>query len=281
MNLSICSFSFHRLLDAGRQDIFQYIETCRELGCTHLQPWNAHFARGWVRGEITQVGRRPAESAAPVWLEPPREAAFLAELREAAGRAGLGWELIAVDGAHIYDPNPETVAANRLRARRWVDFAAALGAGGLRIDAGGPHHPEPAVLDHIIIGYRELIAEAATRGVSIFIENHWGSSQIPDNILLYLREVPGLKLLFDTNNWAPGRQHEGWEKCAPFASATHFKTFSFDENGQEPSVDLPLAARLLLDSGYQGVWGIESVPRDGQEVAAARATIALLRQLTQ
>ena len=43
MKLGICSYSFHRLLAAGRQDIFQFIKDCKRLGCTQLDPWNGHL----------------------------------------------------------------------------------------------------------------------------------------------------------------------------------------------------------------------------------------------
>ena len=44
MELSICSYSFHRLLAAGKQDIVRYIADCKELGCTQLDPWNGHLS---------------------------------------------------------------------------------------------------------------------------------------------------------------------------------------------------------------------------------------------
>ena len=31
MELSICSYSFHRLLEAGEHDVFQYISDCHSL----------------------------------------------------------------------------------------------------------------------------------------------------------------------------------------------------------------------------------------------------------
>ena len=40
IEISICSYSFHRLLAAGKQDIIRYIADCAELGCTQLDPWN-------------------------------------------------------------------------------------------------------------------------------------------------------------------------------------------------------------------------------------------------
>ena len=43
MELSICSYSFHRLLEAGQQDVFQYVGDCHTLGCTQLDLWNGHL----------------------------------------------------------------------------------------------------------------------------------------------------------------------------------------------------------------------------------------------
>ena len=42
-DISICSYSFHRLLAAGKQDIFRYITDCKELGCTGLDAWNGFY----------------------------------------------------------------------------------------------------------------------------------------------------------------------------------------------------------------------------------------------
>ncbi len=36
MELSLCSYSFHHLLEAGKHDVFQYMSDCRSLGCTQL-----------------------------------------------------------------------------------------------------------------------------------------------------------------------------------------------------------------------------------------------------
>ncbi|GAF71931.1 unnamed protein product, partial [marine sediment metagenome] len=109
-------------------------------------------------------------------------------------------------------------------------------------------------------------------------ENHWGPSQIPANVVKLIETIDGLGLLFDTHNWQPELQQEGWERCAKHAAATHVKTFSFDERGNEESVDLSEAFRLLKESNFAGCWGVESVPKDGDEIAGARQTIALIRR---
>jgi hypothetical protein len=37
--------------------------------------------------------------------------------------------------------------------------------------------------------------------------------------------------------------------------------------------------RILQEAGYQGCWGIESVPRQGDEYEAAKKSIALVRRV--
>jgi hypothetical protein len=63
----------------------------------------------------------------------------------------------------------------------------------------------------------------------------------------------------------------------PHARATHLKTFAFDAEGNETTVGIARAMWMLREAGYQGAWGIESVPRQGDEMEAARKSVALVR----
>ena len=66
---------------------------------------------------------------------------------------------------------------------------------------------------------------------------------------------------------------------AKFAAAVHVKTFSWDGDGNENSGAKPRAAiQCLLDAGYKGVWGVESVPADGDEYAGAKKTIDFIQK---
>ncbi|MFN4242519.1 MAG: sugar phosphate isomerase/epimerase family protein [Tepidisphaerales bacterium] len=276
MKLSICSYSFHRLLAEGKQDIFRYITDCRDLGCTQLDPWMAHF--------------EPIQAACSEWRKVPfphqqasylssEEVRYLAEVRRAAERAGLPFGCIAVDGGHMYEKDVAARNANRAIAYRWIDVCAVLGARQIRLDSGGTHAMPDAEFKVIVEGFCDVVARAAARGVEVVIENHWGASQVPDNLLRILGAVPGLKMLWDSYNFVPELKREGREKCAPYAAITHMKTFRFDDAGNEPDEDIPHAVRTLKAAGYDGTWGIESCPKEMDEYEAARKTIALLKKL--
>ncbi|MEX0887633.1 MAG: TIM barrel protein [Phycisphaeraceae bacterium] len=269
MQLAICSYSFNRLLKRGEQDIFGYITTCRELGCTQLDPWLGHLE---PLREGDRTGREDLS-------EDDRR--YIDAVAQAAVDAGLPMGCIAVDGAHIYEDEPAKREANRRMARRWLAIAAGLGATRVRIDAGGPEEMPDDVFEVIKAGYGELIEVAAKDGVAVLTENHWGPSRHPANVVRLLDEIPGLELLFDSYNWAPGKQGDGWLSCASRASSTHIKTFHFTADGQELTQNIPAVIDLLLDAGYAGPWGVESVPRAVDEIEGARRTIALIRKCVE
>lgn len=268
MNSSIASYSFHRLLKDGKQDMFGYIRDCKSLGVTHLEPWNGHFAfPGLMFGD------------APL-LSDSAHLAYLQNIKQSAESANLPFGCIAVDGAHIYEEDVDKRQLHKERASWWLEVATFLGAKQLRIDSGfrGEVWPED-VFKMIVSGYDDLIATAEAKGVDIIIENHWGPSQQPEQLVRLLTAVPKLGLLFDTNNWAEGKARQGWGLCAKYAKAVHIKTFSFDENGDDPSVDLRQAITLLHEQGYAGIWGVESVPHDGDEMGAAKRTLELIKRV--
>jgi sugar phosphate isomerase/epimerase len=274
MELSICSYSFHRLLEAGHQDVFKYVSDCHALGCTQLDLWNGHLP------SLLDDEARSPSSFTPEYAQlSAGEIEYLAEIKATADNAGLPFGCLAVDGAHIYEPSPEARQAQQIKAQRWLNIAGLLSAQQIRIDSGGPPEMPEYVLEVIVTGYNDMIPRAGEKGIEVVIENHWGASRIPENVVRILEAVPGLGLLFDTGNWPEGMRETGWTRCARYARATHLKTFAFDAEGNETTVDIPRAIRILQEAGYQGSWGIESVPREGDEVEAAKKSVALVRRV--
>jgi sugar phosphate isomerase/epimerase len=268
MDIGICSYSFHRLLASGKQDIFGFIRDCKALGCTQLDPWNAHLA----------VIKQADANASPTLSAEEND--YLDSVEAAADESGLPWGTLAVDGAHIYDANESIRAANRNRAYRWLEVADRLGCEQVRIDAGGPEEMPDDVFKVIVEGYNDVIARAKDKGIEVITENHFGPSRIPANVEKMVTEIEGLGFLYDSHNWKPELKEEGRQRMARLATATHVKTFAWDANGNEVSGEKPEEAiKLLLDAGYKGAWGIESTPTDGDEMGSARKTIALIRRM--
>jgi sugar phosphate isomerase/epimerase len=274
MELSICSYSFHHLLEAGQQDVFKFISDCQALGCTQLDLWNGHLP-----SLLDDEARSPSSFTLEDAQLSAGELEYIVRIKATADNAGLPFGCLAVDGAHIYEASPEARRAQQIKAYRWLNITEQLSAQQIRIDSGGPPEMPDDVLDIIVTGYNDLIPRAREKGIEVVIENHWGASRIPENVVRILESVPGLGLLFDTGNWPEGMRETGWTQCARYARATHLKTYAFDAEGNETTVDIPRAIRLLHEAGYQGSWGIESVPREGDEIEAAKKSVALVRRV--
>jgi sugar phosphate isomerase/epimerase len=272
MKIGICSYSFHRLLEAGQHDMFKYITDCKDLGATQLEPWNIHLA------PLADESWKATADPANVRLSSEEEA-YLDRVIRAAKDVGLPFGCLAVDGAHVYLPTPEERRANRAYAYKWLEVADRLNASQVRIDSGGTAELPDEMFEIIVEGYNDLIARGRDKGIEIIVENHWGPTNVPENVVKIIEAVDGLGLLFDTNNWAKGMREKGWQLCAKYARATHVKTFTFDEDGNEPSVDIPRVMRMLMDAGYDGCWSIESCPKELDEYEGARKAIALMRRV--
>ncbi len=274
MELSICSYSFHRLLEAGQQDVFQYIRDCQDLGCTQLDLWNGHLP------SLLDDPARSPSSFTPEYAQlSPAELDYLARIKAAADDACLPFGCLAVDGAHIYEASPEARQAQQIKAYRWLNIAGQLSVEQIRIDTGGLPEMTDEMFEVIVAAYNDLLPRAGEKGMEVVMENHWGASRIPENVVRILDAVPGLGLLFDTGNWPEELRETGWQVGARYARATHLKTYAFDAEGNETTVDIPRAMHTLQEAGYQGSWGIESCPRQGDEIEAAKKSIALVRRV--
>ena len=129
MDYSLCSYSFNRIVAAGKMDIFGYITFNKDAGFTILDPWMKHIERGYS------------------------DNGFLDEVKAAAKSVNLPFGCIAVDGAHIYEPTAEARAENRQRAYRWLEVSHYLGARQVRIDAGGRDIAAEAIFDIVAGDY--------------------------------------------------------------------------------------------------------------------------------
>lgn len=273
MKFGVCSYSFHRLLASGQQDIFKYIEDCKALGMAQLDPWNAHLAVITDEDEVIKTGHDPENSSLSAQSDE-----YIDRVKAAADAVGLPFGCIAVDGAHIYEPTLEARQANRASAYRWIDVVHRLGGRQIRLDSGGPEELTDEIFEIIVDGFHDLIKHASDKNIQVIMENHWGTSRLAKNVVRILDAVDGLGLLFDTGNWKAEEREASWELCAPYAKAVHIKAKEFDAHGDDPTVNLRKAIALLLDAGYDDVWGIESVPKDGDEYGAVKKSMALIER---
>jgi len=272
MQFSVASYSFHRELESGRQDMFKYITDCKELGCSQLDPWNGHLAPLIAEDEQIRASSNPTQTTfSQAGLD------YVARVKAAADAVGLPFGCIAADGSHVWEPTEEARAANHACAYRWLDVAHRLGAESMRTDTGGKPELPDDMFKIIVDGLQDTVNKGRELGVRVSIENHWGASNIPQNVIRVLDAVDGLTLLFDSRNWAKGTREEGWQVGVPRAKDVHIDIFKTQENPDTLEADLTRLIKMLVDAGYNGCWGIESLPPD-DEYEGIRKSMAFIEK---
>ena len=86
LTLGICSFAFHRTVASGAMDVGAMFRACRDLGCTQLDPWNAHLLEPSAGVDGLHAGRNPNDARLGV----PSAAQVVREVRALAARAENG-----------------------------------------------------------------------------------------------------------------------------------------------------------------------------------------------
>ncbi|WP_391572330.1 sugar phosphate isomerase/epimerase family protein [Cohnella sp.] len=237
MKLSIGGYSFNHLSLEGKMDVFGYLESVKfRYGLDAVDLWNAQIA----------------ERTAP--LLTLADESYLRKVREALDEKELRLVNLAIDTAHLWDPDPAMREALRKNALAHLKAAAILGAETVRIDTGGygsDRFSEEA-FTHIVEGFREYCRIASDNGMRIGPENHMGPSLVPGEMRRLAQAVddPSFGILLHMGRWNEERE-TGDEQVAPWVFHTHFDAQTAASSESAHTV------AMLRDAGFEGYWAIE------------------------
>lgn len=259
MNICIGGYSFCNTINAGKMDTFGYLESSKyryRLDAVDL--WNGTFPD--CRPDIFRLP----------------DDAYIQKLREALDEKEMSVINIAVDGAHLWDADPDRRTMLYGNAIAYLHIARRLGAKSVRIDTGDKQS-EPLTeeqFDYTVRQFRDLSRRAAELGLTVGPENHMGASRSPH----YLKRVaeavdhPSFGILLHMGRWAED-EASGDSIVAPWVYHTHF-------DGKTAASDKAKSlVRTLLDAGYAGYWGIEYNASEDQYAEMAWAIASVQRIL--
>ena len=259
MNISVLSYSFRGLLKAGVMDIFGYLETCKYR--YHLQAadlWSGFFVS--------------------------EDEDYVLKIKEALDEREMELADIALDGAHLWEPDPDVREQHYQRAKTYLKIAEVLGARFVRIDAGGSRDAETwsdEEFDFIASRYREYAQWAYNHGFKIGLENHWGPEKRWSNLKLMYEAVnhPGFGVSCHLGSWAGPEEEQAQADVlvAPWVSHTHIAWYICQG---------PLMEKLsnLWKVDYDGYYSVEHHSAEdeyaevGIQIAKVRDTLHKLRQ---
>lgn len=251
--LSLAEWSLHRYIMEENGDPFQFAAMAKSMGFEGLEYVNHLYNK-----EIDSLGFDKV----------------IDSIKTMSEINGMQNVIIMIDNEGDL-ADPDEVKRNQAveNHKRWVDAAQKLGCHSIRVNTFGTNDADVwkvAVVD----GLKKLSEYAATKGINVLCENHgWLSSDTPKLMeAIHTVNMPNCGTLPDFGNWCIKRKEgERWSECLEeypdkyqgiemmltAAKAVSAKSYDFDANGNETTLDYPRILQLVKNSGYTDFIGVE------------------------
>jgi len=260
--ISLAEWSFHRALQSGAMSHLDFAARARkEFGLEGVEYVNQFFADKGADFE------------------------YLSQMKKRAAEAGVASLLIMVDGEGAL--GAQDLAERRTAIEnhfRWIAAAAYLGCHSVRVNVAGSGTPEEHAAQAADSLHR-LAAVADRYGLDVIVENHGGLSSDGAWLSGVIRRAdhPRVGTLPDFGNFSIGEgksydRYQGTQELIPFAKALSAKSYDFDEQGSETTIDYFRMAKIAVAAGYPGWVGVEYEGDRLSEAEGVRKTIELVRR---
>jgi sugar phosphate isomerase/epimerase len=198
---------------------------------------------------------------------------YLIHIKQLTFRLGLDVSGTAIANDFCLPPGEkrdETLA----HTRKWIDYAAVMGAPVIRIFAGNvpKDDSEDAAIARCAAGINESLDYAAKKGVCLALENHGGITATPDQmlkIIAQVKESPWFGVNFDGGNFRTADPYSDLARIAPYAINAQLKT-DMSPGGKHEEADLGRVVRILADAGYRGYIVLEYEGKEDPKTAVPR-----------
>jgi sugar phosphate isomerase/epimerase len=206
---------------------------------------------------------------------------YTAELKKRADDLGVKSVLIMCDGeGALGDPDPKKRQQAVENHYKWVELAKYLGCHSIRVNAHSSGSREEQ-MDRVADGLRKLTEFGAQHEINVIVENHGELSSDGAWLVGVMKKVdhPRCGTLPDFGNFYKYDRYQGVREMMPYAKGVSAKSYDFDAEGNETTIDYRRMMKIVLDAGYHGRVGIEYEGSKLSESEGIRATKKLLERI--
>lgn len=249
--------------------------------------------------EITknEFGLSIVEYVSQLFSDKAKDSVFIKTLKNRCEDNGVRSHLIMID-------NEGSLACQNTKERKtavenhfkWLDAAHTLGCTSVRVNLHGhDYKTEKDWVKASVESLLQLSEYAKGANLNVLVENHGGISSKGKLIAQVMKKVnlENCGTLPDFGNFCIARRDgDMWEspcieqydnylgisEMLPFAKGISAKTFDFDENGNETTLDYTRLFNSIKNAGFKGIVGIEYEGNTLSETDGIKATIALLEK---
>jgi len=217
--------------------------------------------------------------------------AYVNGLKKAAFRHGLALPMLSIHQDFV-SPDAAERQKDIEHTKHCIDLAAQLGAPAIRLNSGrwntiksfddlmkvkGEEPPiagytEDEAFQWVIQSIEACLPAAEKAGVLLALENHWGLTTKPENLLKIYQAVrsPWLVINMDTGNFASD-PYAGIEMLAPHASIVQAKTYYGGGEWYTLDLDYPRIASILRKANFQGWVSLEMEGKESPSTAVPKS----------
>jgi len=226
---------------------------------------NLDFAK-----ETRSFGIEAVEYVNQFFMDKAKDTKYLAEMKKRAKDNGVKSLLIMCDReGNLGDPDSKGRTQAVENHYKWVEAAKFLGCHSIRVNARseGTYQEQMKLAAD---GLSRLSKFAADYKINVIVENHGGLSSDGAWLASVIKKVglpavhsgqAGLAncgTLPDFGNFPPEiDRYEAVKMLMPYAIAVSAKSYDFDEEGNETTIDYYRMMDIVLSAGYHGYVGIE------------------------
>ncbi|MEC7565544.1 MAG: sugar phosphate isomerase/epimerase family protein [Planctomycetota bacterium] len=166
----------------------------------------------------------------------------------------------------------------RINTGRWgtsKDFDTLMANKG--IEPRLPGYTDEDGFKWVIDSIEKCVDKAATCGITLGLENHWGIGRTADAVLRIVNSIdsPWLKVTADTGNFLE-QQYEQFTKMAPQTVYVQAKTYFGGGTWYTLDIDYKRIARILRKVNYRGFISLEFEGEESHQTAIPKS-LELLR----
>lgn len=239
IKISLAEWSLHRALFSGKLDHLDFPHEAKEkYGISGVEYVNQFF-----------------KSA---------EKSYVKELKNRASDNGVKSLLIMCDNeGSLGDPDEKKRIQTVENHYKWVEAAQMLGCHSIRVNAAsqGSYSEQMKLASD---GLHRLCLFSDRLGINVIVENHGGLSSNAEWLtsVIKMADHPRAGTLPDFGNFKVSEtevydRYKGISEMLPFAKSVSAKSYDFDIDGNETTIDFGKVAEILKKQGYRGYLGIE------------------------
>ncbi len=276
---SLAQWSLHKQIQDQTLPILEFAKVASELGFEGLE-----YVSQLYGNYLSQFSSR---------LKGMQQLAI--DLNEKSNQYGQENLIVMVDEeGDLAAPDTPSRLKAVLGHHKWIDLVAEIGGHSIRVNLFG--EGDTILMKENSVKSLMALAEYSTPlGVNIIVENHGGLSSDPHWLIDVIKTVnmENVGLLPDFGNFCLERQDgsrwgspcvksyphpdEAIRLMMPYAQGVSAKSYAFDANGNEMTIDYRTILSIIQESSYTGYIGVEYEGNES-EIVGIKKTLSLLQR---